>query len=237
MRANIDRKKEIASGILEVVFEILDQENLDFKPGQYFFINLINPPYNDNRGTRRHFTFINSPNEKGIVRMATRLGVSAFKRSLLELPVGSEVEIGPIGGKFILPADQHSPFVFIAGGIGITPFLSMLAYIREESLDVAIKLIYSNRDSLSAAYLDLLYSFLKNNPLMELILTMTQDPSWGGENRRVDGAFIKSYLSGDVNSYSYFLSGPPGFVEASVSDLNSLGVCSLNIKTENFAGY
>ncbi len=235
MRAKIKRKKEIAKGTLLVDFDISKKE-ISFKPGQYFFITLINPPYTDKKGNQRHFSIVNSPNEKGILTMTTRIRDSAFKRSLFEIPVGTEVEIGIIDGGFILPDDKSQPIVFITGGIGITTFISMLRYVSEENLDYKITLLYSNQDRESTAFLEELENIAKNNPKFKLILTMTDDSKWRGEKRRINAQFIEEYIS-ELKSCFYLIAGPPAMVKAMHDVLSEVGVEQKNIRAENFSGY
>src|SRR5687767_225860 len=144
MRAQLKEKQEIAKGTLLATFDLLGQD-VEFKPGQYFFVTLPDVGHQDERGLRRHITVVTSPNEAGVVGFATRMRDSAFKRSLSELPVGAEVELEPPKGSFALPEGTSRPLVFVAGGIGITVFRSMLRYIREEGLSHRITLVYSNR--------------------------------------------------------------------------------------------
>jgi ferredoxin-NADP reductase len=153
MRARIKEKQEVAKGTLFVTFDLLG-EDVDFKPGQYFFVTLPDVGHQDDRGLRRHITVVTSPNEKGVLGFATRMRDSAFKRSLDELPVGTEVEVEPPKGSFALPEDTSRPLVFVAGGIGITVFRSMLLFIREGGLPHRVTLVYSNRDRESTAFLD-----------------------------------------------------------------------------------
>lgn len=235
MLGKIQDKKEIAKGTLQVTFEIED-EQFTFKPGQYAFITLVNPKFPDERSSKRHFSIVNSPNQKGIITIATRIRDSGFKKSLQELPNNSAVEIGPIAGSFILPLDSRRPLVFIAGGIGITPFISMFCYIKEEHLPYQITLIYSNRDQSSAAYLPELQELAQTLPNFKLILTMTEDASWDGENRRIDTQFIKDYTKG-LQDPLYFVVGPPAMVDAIQRALLEAGVAPENIKIENFTGY
>jgi ferredoxin-NADP reductase len=153
MQALIKEKRQVAKGTLLVTFDLLGEE-VDFTPGQYFFVTLPDVGYQDEKGLRRHITVVTSPNEKGVLGFATRMRESAFKRSLDELPVGAEVEVEQPKGKFALPEDPARPLVFVAGGIGITVFRSMLRYIREEKLPYRVTLIFTNRDRESAAFLD-----------------------------------------------------------------------------------
>src|ERR671919_1433424 len=180
MRALIKEKQEVARGTLLVTFDLLG-EDVDFRPGQYFFVTLPSVGDDDDKGLRRHITVVTSPNERGVLGFATRMRDSAFKRTLGELPVGAEVEVEAPKGKFALPDDTARPLVFVAGGIGITVFRSMLRNIREERLGYRVTLIYSNRDRESTAFLEELRDLEGELPDFRLILTMTQDPGWDGE--------------------------------------------------------
>ena len=133
VRAQVKETREVAKGTLMVVFDLLGRE-VDFGPGQYFWVTLLDPPYEDEKGQRRHITVVTSPNERGVLGLCTRLRDSAFKRSLAELPVGDEVDVEEPKGSFVLPEETDRPYVFIAGGIGITVFRCMLRYIAEEQL-------------------------------------------------------------------------------------------------------
>lgn len=235
MIGKIKRKVEIAGGTLLVDFEIPEKET-SFKAGQHFTLKLINPPYNDAKGNQRIFSIVNSPNENGVLTMTTRISESAFKRSLAELPVGTAVEINQLTGEFLLPEDKTRPLVFIAGGIGITPFISMLRYVQEEKLDYGITLLYSNRNKESTAFLQELELLTRKNPNFQLILTMTEDPLWPGEKRRIDGQLIKDYFTAP-NDNTYLIAGPPPMVEAAYKALAKAGVDQKNIIVENFFGY
>lgn len=235
MEAKIKQKQKIAEGTLEVSFEVLGEQP-EFKPGQYFFVTLPKLHYPDTRGNKRHFSIVNSPNQKGVLTMATRLRDSGFKKTLGELALGEQVEVGPISGSFTLPEDTTRPLVFIAGGIGITPFISMLRYITEENLPYQVSLIYSNRDSSSTAFLKELESLAIKNPNIKLVLTMTQDEGWNGEKRRIDSNFIKDYTQ-NLNNPEFFVVGPPPMVESVKEALDLAGIGAENIKSENFSGY
>jgi ferredoxin-NADP reductase len=236
MHARIKEKREVAKGTLLVTFDLLGEE-VDFTPGQYFFVTLPDVGHQDEKGLRRHITVVTSPNEKGVLGFATRMRDSAFKRSLGELPVGTEVEVEPPKGDFALPADDSRPLVFVAGGIGITVFRSMLRYIREERLPHRVALIYSNRDRESTAFLDELRELEKEIPNFRLILTMTQDSSWEGEARKIDAQFFKDYLEEDLNQYTFLVAGPPGMVEGMQEALADAGVEEQNIVAERYSGY
>jgi ferredoxin-NADP reductase len=236
MQARIKEKREVAKGTLLVTFDLLGEE-VDFTPGQYFFVTLPDVGYQDDKGLRRHITVVTSPNEKGVLGFATRMRESAFKQSLRELPVGAEVEVEPPKGSFALPEDTSRPLVFVAGGIGITVFRSMLHYIREEGLPYRVTLVFSNRDRESTAFLDELQELEQEMPNFRLILTMTQDPGWDGETRKIDSHFFRDYLGEDLDESTFLVAGPPAMVEGVQEALDDGGVKEENVMAERYSGY
>jgi ferredoxin-NADP reductase len=235
MKAKIKEKREVAKGTLMVVFDLLGQE-VDFRPGQYFWVTLLDPPYDDEKGPRRHISVVTSPTERGVLGLCTRLRDSAFKRSLAELPVGTEVEVEEPKGSFVLPEGTDRPYVFIAGGIGITVFRSMLRYIADKGLPYRVTLVYSNRDQESAAFLDELQA-LELPGGFRLVATMTQDPGWAGETRRIDAELLRVHLDQELGSYTYMVAGPPTMAEGTVETLKSAGIPEEQISSDGFSGY
>ena len=236
MQARIKEKTEVAKGTLLVVFDLLGEE-VDFQAGQYFWVTLLDPPYDDEKGPRRHITVVTSPNERGVLGLCTRLRDTAFKRSLAELPVGAEVDLEQPKGSFLLPEETDRQYVFIAGGIGITVFRCMLRYVAEEGLPHRVTLVYSNRDRESTAFLEELEELERANPNLRLALTMTEDPGWDGETRRIDADVLRDHLEGDLGDFTYLLAGPPAMVEAMVETLGEAGVPEEHVRPESFSGY
>lgn len=234
MVGKITDKKEVAADTLMVTFQL--EEDFIFKPGQYIFLTLPKLNYTDERGPKRQFSINNDPSLKNQIIITTRLSESGFKKTLNELPVGAEVELGPVAGAFTLPDDISRPLVLIAGGVGITPFMSMLSHIVKMKLPYKITLIYSNRNQASTAFLDEIRNFPFSIFHFQLILTMTEDPTWTGEKRKVDAQFIKEYFQ-NVNENLYFVVGPPAMVDAVQRSLFEADVLPENIKIENFTGY
>ena len=235
MRARIAEKREVARETLLVVFDLLGQE-VDFRPGQYFWVTLLDPPYDDEKGPRRHISVVTSPTERGVLGLCTRLRDTAFKRSLRELPVGTEVDVEEPKGSFVLPEETDRPYVFIAGGIGITVFRSMLRYIADQGLPHRVTLVYSNRDRESAAFLDELVELEGALSNLRLVLTMTDDAGWEGETRRIDAAFLRDHL-GELGSYTYLVAGPPAMTEAMEQVLRDAGIPDEQVRADGFSGY
>jgi ferredoxin-NADP reductase len=235
VRATVKEKREVARGTLLAIFDVGGQE-VDFRAGQYFWVELLDPPYEDEKGPRRHISVVTSPTERGVLGLCTRIRDSAFKRSLAEIEVGAEVEVEEPKGDFKLPEDTEPHYVFIAGGIGITVFRSMLRYIADTGDPFNVTLVYSNRDRASTAFLDELTELESQIPGFELVVTMTGDPEWEGESRRVDADFLRDKL-GELADYTYLLAGPPPMVEGVVQQLDEAGVPEAQVLPDRFSGY
>jgi ferredoxin-NADP reductase len=235
VRAAIKEKREVAERTLLVTFD-LQGEQFEWEPGQYFWVELLDPPYDDERGPRRHITIVMSPTER-VPGLCTRLRDSAFKRSLAELPVGAPVEVEPPKGDFVLPEESDRPYVFVAGGIGITVFRCMLRYIHDRGLSHRVTLVYSNRDRAGAAFLDELGELERSNPNLSVVLTMTKDPGWEGESRHVDVAMLRDHLQDDLASYGFFVAGPPDMAVDVGEKLRSAGLPEEQVRVGKFSGY
>ena len=235
MQAVIKEKQEVAKGTLLVTFDLLGEE-VDFKPGQYFWVTLVDPPYEDEKGPRRHITVVTSPTEKGVLGLATRIRDTAFKKSLVEMPEGAAVDVEQPKGSFTLPDDTSKRYAWIAGGIGITPFRSMLRYIADKGLDYDITLVYSNRDAESTAFLDELKELESIVPRCRLILTMTEDPSWDGDKRMLDAEVLRDML-GDLELYHFMIAGPPPMAKSVEAALLEAGLTEDQVQSDSFSGY
>ncbi len=234
MKATVAEKREVAKGTLLVLFAVEDYP--PYRPGNYFWVELPDRGHQDEKGLRRHISLVTSPTEAGVVGLATRLRDSAFKRTLSELELGDEVDVEEPKGSFLLPEDASREYVFIAGGIGITVFRSMLRYIADEELPYRVTLVYSNRDRESTAFLDELTELERAIPGLRLVLTMTDEDGWEGESRRVDAATLRDHLR-DLESYEYLVAGPPEMTEAVVDSLHGAGVPEDRVLAGKFSGY
>ncbi len=113
----------------------------------------------------------------------------------------------------------------------------MLRYIAEEQLQHRVTLVYSNRDRESAAFLDELLELEQVNPNLQLVLTMTDDPAWDGETRRIDAELLQDHFGDELRSLTYLIAGPPPMVEGVVGTLQALGVPEEQIRLGRFSGY
>jgi ferredoxin-NADP reductase len=234
MRATVAEKREVAKGTLLVLFAVEDYP--DYRPGAYFWVELPDRGHQDEKGLRRHISLVTSPTDVGVVGLATRLRDSAFKRTLAELEVGDAVEVEEPKGSFLLPEDTSVEYVFLAGGIGITVFRSMLRYIAARQLPYRITLVYSNRDRESTPFFDELGELEERIEGLGVVLTMTDDPGWEGETRHIDAEMLREHL-GDLDGRTFFVAGPPGMAKGVEEALLEAGVPEERVQTDSFSGY
>ena len=234
MRATVAEKREVAKGTLFVRFAVEDYP--DYRPGAYFWVELPDRGHSDEKGLRRHISLATSPTEQGAVGLATRLRDTAFKQTLAELEVGDEVQVEEPKGSFLLPEDTSDEYVFVAGGIGITVFRSMLRFIADEQLPYRVTLVYSNRDRESTAFLDEVEELERRIDGLRVLLTMTDEPGWEGETRHLD-ADVLGELIGGLEDKTFLIAGPPAMTEAVADSLLGAGLPEERVLASKFSGY
>src|SRR5262245_10837278 len=236
-RVKLKSRREIAEGTMAFHFE--KPPGFVFKAGQALAWTLIDPPETDDEGEARNFSIASAPVEPDLM-IATRMRDTAFKRVLKTMPLGSEVRIAGPFGSLTLRHNAAWPAVFLAGGIGITPFRSMLRQATEQKLPHHIFLFYSNRRPEDAAFLEELEELEKENSNYKFIGTMTEMPGsnrvWRGETGYIDQEMLAKYI-GDLAAPIYYIAGPPEMVAAMEMTLSGAGVNSDDVRAEEFAGY
>jgi len=165
---------------------------------------------------------------------------TAFKQALSVLPVGSKARIeGPMGS-FRLHNNTARPAVFLAGGIGIAPFLSMLSHATAEKLRHPIVLFYANRNLQDAAFIDDLWRLERANPRFRFVPTLTRttndNGAWRGKTGHISPEMLFTQI-GILRGPIYYIAGPPMMVAATRRTLAEAGVDEDDIRTEEFAGY
>jgi ferredoxin-NADP reductase len=234
VKATVAETREVAKGTLLVLFAVDGYP--EYRPGNYFWVELPDRGHDDEKGLRRHISLVTSPTEEGVVGLATRLRDSAFKQTLAELRVGDEVEVEEPKGSFVLPEDTTVDYVFVAGGIGITVFRSMLRYIADTGAPYRVTLVYSNRDRASTAFLDELEELERRIDGMRMVLTMTDDPEWEGDTRRLTADVLEE-LVGGLEGKTLLIAGPPAMVEDVSGSLLEAGVPEERVIASKFSGY
>jgi ferredoxin-NADP reductase len=213
---------------MSFVFELGEQE-FKFNPGQFVDITIDKPKYKDDKGNTRAFSIASSPLDEYLM-VATRLTDSAMKKSLSELEIGLLVHIdGPLGS-FRFHTDESIPAVIITGGIGITPFRSIIKDVTERNIEQKIIMIYSNRTSDDATFVEDLEEWQAYNTNFEFITR------WTAEEGHIDEPFLKKHIK-NLAKPIFYVAGPPGMVAGTTKLLIESGVHEDNIKFEEFAGY
>ena len=236
-KVRIKHRKEVAEGTMAFYFE--KPPGFEFKAGQFLNYTLIDPPETDAEGNLRSFSIASAPGEEDLM-LATRMRDTAFKRVLKAIPLGTEVKIDGPFGSFTLHRDASRAAVFVAGGIGITPFRSMIVDATRKEVSRRLLLFYSNRRPEDAAFLSELQQIEKQTPSFKFIGTMTEMAKslerWQGETGFIDQPMLARHLS-DLAAPIYYSAGPPAMVTAMSEMLLQAGVDENSIRTEDFTGY
>lgn len=230
------RREEIARAT--AAFHIAKPAALRFKPGQALDLILPRARTSDAPELRHTLSIVSAPHEPELV-VATRMRDSEYKRALAQLQPGSPLTIEGPFGSMTLHSDTARPAVFIAGGIGITPFMSMLRNAVQERAARDLILVYSNRRPEDSAFLAELRGFERALPSFRLIATMTEagpPPVWDGPTGMIDAALLQS-ITQPLRSPVHYVAGPPSMVEAMRGALGSLGIADDDIRSEEFFGY
>jgi ferredoxin-NADP reductase len=210
-----------------------------FKAGQFLDMTLVDPPETDAEGNTRSFSIASGPHEDTLM-IATRMRDTAFKRVLKSIPLGTAVKIDGPSGDLTLHRDATRPAVFLAGGIGITPFRSILVQAAREKLPHRLFLFYSNHGPEDAPFLDELEGLEQQNPRFTMIASMSDmsqsSRPWSGETGTIDRAMLSRYLK-DAVSPVYYVAGPPKLVIAMRAMLKTQSVADADIRVEEFTGY
>lgn len=231
-RTILEKKEDVADGT--VAFFLKKPEGFTFTAGQAVYVTLPELHKSDSTGRIRTFSLAGAPTDSTLL-VATRLRDSAFKHCLAGLPEGSVIDIeGPYGDLAV--TQDTRPVVFIAGGIGITPFRSMILDSIQRGLTRYMTLFYSNRDEREAAFLSELQQLSAAHPHFRLVATMTRQPDWQGEQGYITQAMLSRHLD-DLTGAVFYLAGPPVMVAAMQTLLKQTDVHPAQIHSESFAGY
>ncbi len=224
MLLTLFEKKQEAKDVMS--FKFKSNEPLNWKPGQYLFYTLPNDNP-DNRGVTRYFTISSAPFEKHVM-ITTRISKpsSSFKKSLLNLKTGEKVEASGPDGDFTID-DPNKNYVFIAGGIGITPFRSIILDLDHKKLPINVQLLYANRNK-DIVFKRELKSLAQRNPKFKIKYFINPD--------RIDEKAFSTF-NFQLSTFNFFVSGPEPFVESIEKILKGLGIKPLKIKLDFFPGY
>lgn len=232
MHATLERIEPVAHNITTFWFRP-DHEPIHVA-GQFIDLT-IKHDKPDNRGEKRWFTVSASPSESPLVSITTKFSDangSTFKQALGSLKVGDQVNISMPMGDFVLPRDKSRPLLFVAGGIGITPFRSIIKSLVDSGEQRDIKLVYAARSKDEFAFKELFKAY----GLPVTYIVSQPDKSWLGETGTLDANKITQLIP-DAKHRLIYMSGPEPMVETLVKDFRSLGFPEHHLVGDYFPNY
>ena len=220
-----------------MLFRLHKPEGFDFNAGQSIDLTLIDPPETDAEGDKRAYSLCSAPYEPEL-QVAMRMRDTAFKRVLKSLPAGTELRLDGPFGTMVMHEDVTRPAVFLAGGIGVTPFRSMVLDALHRNVPHTMYLFYSNRRPEDTAFLSELSEHVSATFIFVPTMTAIEQSkvSWHGETGFITSSMIKKYVPPDARPI-YYLAGPEAMVTAMRTLLQGDGVSSDDIRYEEFSGY
>ena len=224
------------------------KEILDYKAGQFAFFD-IGKVYNDSKGPIRHFTISSSPTEDFIM-LSTRIRDSPYKQRLASLEKGAKVKVRGPQGEFVIHEDYSKTAIFVSGGIGVTPFRSMIKYATDMQLPLKIIMFDSNKNKENVLFKKEFDEWTSQNKNISIIYNLTEEKNpqeqqsspmdiWKGEYGRIDKAMILRYVdSSTLKDSLFYICGPPNMLKAMKSLIQEeLKIPEEKIKVEEFTGY
>jgi ferredoxin-NADP reductase len=237
MPVHLQRREEVASDTMAFHFD--KPAGFDFKPGQAIDLVLADPSLSATDSARHAFSIVSAPHERELV-VATRMRDSAFKNALSRLPIGGAAEVDGPFGSLTLHNKRDRAAVLVAGGIGITPFMSMLRHAAHIAPQQRLVLLYANRRPEDSAFLSELQRLEGENHHFRLVATMTRMRQsrlpWTGETGAIDEALLKR-IGAELPDPIYYVAGPPAMVGGLQAALERAGVDSDDVRSEEFHGY
>ncbi len=220
-----------SDNIITLKFKPVNHKLFDYKPGQFLYLKL----YNKEIPKDEHpFTISSSPTEKGYVSVTVKQ-LGDFTNNLVKAKVGDKAYVDGSFGSFThLDLHKGNKLCFIAGGIGITPFLSMLRYLNIKEKDRQVILLWGVRNSSELICYEELNAVASNMKNLKIIPVLSSEENYIGEQGYVDAARIKKLLNNEFN-YDFFICGPPIMLEKVVTDLKSYKIDHNRIHFERFS--
>jgi ferredoxin-NADP reductase len=254
------KEKEKLEGTDIITFKFTKNGYPEYKAGQFAFFPLNNVN-NDSRGPVRHFSLASSPTEDAII-ISTRIRDTPYKQRLSSIQEGEEVKVSKPRGNFVLHDDYSKPAIFLSGGIGVTPFRSMIKYAIDKQLPIKITMFDSNRSQQNILYKYEFDKWASQNQKFKIVYTLTEEEevkrreqqeaahasfssatetigNWNGERGRIDRTMIERHLSKEeISNAIFYICGPPGMLKAMQELLQKeMQIPNDRFKVEAFTGY
>jgi ferredoxin-NADP reductase/nitrite reductase/ring-hydroxylating ferredoxin subunit len=252
-------EKQKVEGTDIMTFKFTKDGYPEYKAGQFAFFPLDNVN-NDSRGPVRHFSLTSSPTEDVLI-ISTRIRDTPYKQRLSTIQEGEQVKVSKPQGNFLLHDEYSKHAIFLSGGIGVTPFRSMIKYATDKQLPIKITMFDSNRNQRNILYKDEFDKWAAQNQDLKIVYTITEEEkdteqeqhrmadvsssatetkgNWSGEHGRIDRTMIERHLSKEeISNAIFYICGPPGMINALEGLLQKeFQIPEERIKVEEFTGY
>lgn len=237
MRIRLKERLAETADVMSFIFDLGGQQ-FEYRPGQILHYELDALAFPDERGNLRHFTISSSPTEEGILMFTTRMRGSGFKETLRQAPAGYELTCESPEGEFIMgEGETLLRHVFIAGGIGITPYRSILRYSADMGEPLNALMLCFNRSSADIVFRRELEGIARQMLTSSFVNVLTgPEEGWKGEQGKLGEATLRRLVP-DPDGLCFWVSGPPGFVSTCRELLEQIGVTDQSIRTDRFMGY
>jgi ferredoxin-NADP reductase/nitrite reductase/ring-hydroxylating ferredoxin subunit len=217
---------------------------IDYTAGQYAFFKLDHIS-GDVKGPIRHFSIASSPTEQDHILISTRIRDTPYKQKLASLKEGAKILVWSPEGEFVLHDDYSKPAVFLSGGIGVTPFRSMIKYATDKQLPIKITMFDSNKNQQNILYKEEFDRWAEQNKNFKVIYAVTEEEqeainsNWSGERGRIGKLMLERHLSkGEIGNAIFYICGPPGMLKAMQELLQKeMQIPKDRFKVEAFTGY
>ncbi len=232
MKVIFDHAREEAADISSFYFK--PERPVHYTAGQFIELTLKHQ-HPDSRGIKHWFSLSSSPTEEMLsitTKFAGKDKTSSFKKALIKLQPDAELNMSDPMGDFVLPKLIQTPLIFVAGGMGITPYHSILSWLAETGETRPVKLIYGVRSEEEIIFQD---TFVKAG-IQPIIIVSEPSPAWGGERGRLSVELILG-LGKPTDDSLIYISGPEAMVESLGRDLQEAGIKQHQLVLDSFPGY
>ena len=210
-------------------FRFTRAPDFEYSAGQFFYLTL-------DKNKVKHFSFSESPTQKGFVEFTTRLTGSEYKNAVNRLKPGDKVRINGPNGEYTYKED-YKKIAFLSGGIGITAIRSICKYLGEEKPGTDVVFLYQNEQEKDILFREDFNALTKKNNNMKIVHILKEPPDkWSGPTGEIDKTIVAKNIP-DYAERMFYISGPPAMVLSLITVLVELGVDKKRIKMENFVGY
>jgi glycine betaine catabolism B len=205
---------------------------LDYKPGQFFFVTIRF----EGKELSHHFSFSSSPTESDHIEFTKKLSDSEYSNALRATKAGDWARIEGPFGQFTFEG-EYPKIALLGGGIGITPFMSIIKNATDKGFTNRITLFYGCKTPNDIVFREEIEELAKRNSNLKIVFIVNDAPPyWKGAVGNINMDLIRRELP-DYKDNIFYACGPPPMVKVMQSLVESMGLPREKLKLEYFTGY